>query len=139
MTRKSCAVGMRNAILRNHLKSSDIPVQFTPSPVYPVLQLQRNDPGTLAHIAFGEQLWSPVTHSSISAKSKKHNWINHLSPAGLHQITAVMTRVVPAKRFNAFKLSAVQRKLPVYKAGSAYYQFYFYREAAWPSDLGRWI
>ena len=44
------------------------PVQVTPSPVYPVLQAQVNDPAVLVHAALVvSQLSAPVEHSSTSA------------------------------------------------------------------------
>ena len=38
-------------------KRSTIPVQFTPSPVYPELHAHVNDPGVLVHVALPSQLW----------------------------------------------------------------------------------
>ena len=47
-----------------------LPLQFVPSPVYPGLQLQLNNPGSFTQSAFDEQLLaSSVLHSSISARS----------------------------------------------------------------------
>ena len=42
------------------------PVQFTPSPLYPWLQVQVKLPGVLVHSALASQLLPPVLHSSIS-------------------------------------------------------------------------
>ena len=51
-----------------------LPVQEVPSPVYPLLHAQVNDPGVLVQAALLSQLWPPATHSSMSAEIEKHSF-----------------------------------------------------------------
>jgi len=44
-----------------------LPVQLTPFPEYPGLQVHTKDPTVLLQIALASQLCSPVSHSFISA------------------------------------------------------------------------
>ena len=46
------------------------PVQLTPSPEYPGLQVHAKDPLVFLQLAFARQLCFPVSHSFISAKKK---------------------------------------------------------------------
>ena len=43
-----------------------VPWQVLPSPLYPDLQLQWNDPITFEQSAFGEQSWVDTAHSLTS-------------------------------------------------------------------------
>ena len=44
-----------------------------PSPVNPGIHEHWNDPSTLVHMLFGEQLWDCDVHSSISMNGKRKN------------------------------------------------------------------
>ena len=50
------------------------PVQLTPSPEYPGLQVHTKDPLLFLQIAFALQLCFPASHSFISAKKKSSIW-----------------------------------------------------------------
>ena len=48
-----------------------LPVQFLPSPLYPLLQRQTYDPSVLVHMAFRwHSFVSGLVHSSVSGKHK---------------------------------------------------------------------
>ena len=49
-----------------------LPVQFVPSPSYPLRQRQTYDPSVLVHKAFGSHsFWSSSAHSSLSKFGEK--------------------------------------------------------------------
>ena len=48
---------------------NNLPLQSRPSPTYPGLQVQFNDPLVLLHNASALQLCVPATHSSMSEKN----------------------------------------------------------------------
>ena len=58
---KICSLIYRAYYITHHL-----PEQVTPSPEYPLLQVQLNDPTVLSQFAVVLQLWSPLVHSSTS-------------------------------------------------------------------------
>ena len=47
-----------------------LPMQVTPSPLYPALQAQVKLPSVLVQTAFGLQLCVPEVHSLMSGESK---------------------------------------------------------------------
>ena len=51
-------------------RTSCIPSQWVPLPVYPALHVQRNDPWLLAQSASEWQLWTCVSHSSMSVENR---------------------------------------------------------------------
>ncbi len=54
------------------------PVQLTPSPLYPWLQVQMKLPGVLVHSALALQLLPPVLHSSISNITDDNKHYNNI-------------------------------------------------------------
>ena len=48
-----------------------LPVQCWPSPVYPLLQVQVNEPSVLIHDAVMSQVWTLLAHSSISEITRR--------------------------------------------------------------------
>lgn len=61
-------ISTRHFTSRTRQNIEFLPVQFLPSPLYPLLQRQTNDPSVLVHMAFWSQsLLSELKHSSISA------------------------------------------------------------------------
>jgi len=48
----------------------NVPLQFTPSPVYPGLQLHPNDPASFTQSAFDEQLLAPGEAQSSTSVRK---------------------------------------------------------------------
>ena len=52
--------------IRNKIKVLFLPVQLTPFPEYPGLQVHTKDPLVFWQLAFSSQLWSNVSHSFIS-------------------------------------------------------------------------
>ena len=64
----SCIRSHRNKDA-DRLGFGNLPLQLTPSPVKPTLQLHSNEPGLFTQSAFDEQLLAPgEVHSSISAR-----------------------------------------------------------------------
>ena len=62
---------LRLIVLNGFEKTKRIlPVQLYPSPLYPGIQEQVNDPWLLLHQAFSWQLLFAALHSSMSAKNK---------------------------------------------------------------------
>ena len=56
------------------------PVQLTPSPEYPGLQVHTKDPLVFLQLAFAWQLCFPASHSFISAKKKSGTeWLKLIS------------------------------------------------------------
>ena len=51
----------------------NLPMHVLPSPVNPGIHEHWNDPSTLVHMLFGEQLWDCDVHSSISMNGKRKN------------------------------------------------------------------
>ena len=51
------------------------PVQLTPSPEYPGLQVHTKDPLVFWQLAFTAQLCFPTLHSFISAKKEVRHWM----------------------------------------------------------------
>ena len=56
--------------------TSNILVQFSPSPVNPVRHSQLYPPYEFLQLAYLEQLCVPSEHSSISEKDYSHIWLN---------------------------------------------------------------